>query len=46
LQSHLDEVSWRLMHSKNKKSLLAVFFRDVRLYYSTNMKGYFEGETK
>jgi len=46
LQRHLDEVSGRLMHSKKKKSLLAVFFQDVQRYYTTNMEGYFEGETK
>ncbi len=37
LQSHLDEISWWLLH-KNSKGLLAVFLRDVKQYYTTTME--------
>jgi len=45
-QSHLDEVSWRLMHKHNGPDLMTAFLNDVNLYYSTNMEAYSVGDNK
>lgn len=42
LQSHLDEVSWRLRHRNGNISLMEAFLRDVKKYYTTDLEGYFK----
>ena len=38
LQSHVDEISWRLLHKNSEEGLLAAFLRDVKQYYTTTME--------